>query len=723
MKTYLKGSLFTKILLSFMLTMLVVLAGVMGVFIFIYNARYEKQMFNENGKEAESLAAQVGAFANLAYRITQDLALNSDTISMDTARQHALYAENIANNDYFSLLYAQGMDGQQTGRSDNGKLGNRKDRPWFIKMSGLRKPFISESYFSVNDNAPTTSVYYPIIRGGEMIGVMGSNIKLGILQDMVTKSNEPGTYSYILDGAGVVIAHPDSVYLSELYNYKKLTKQVSKKDSSGNVEKDAKGNIVVVEEKINLSPSYQAAISKLMAGETGQAKVIDQGKRLYMNYTPVPIDGESDPWYVVSIREEAAMMATRNTLIFTILIVGLALALIGVLVVLLVTRKITMPVKEINSALRLLSDGDMTVTVKTRTNDEIGELGGYFNQTIEKLQHLILTIKNQAASLSEIGVALATNMVNTGGAIAEMTESIDAIKGRVSDQSGSVNKTNESMEAISLDIQKLSQVVESQNASVTQSSQAIEQMLANISSVTDTLEKNVENVQKLSESSGVGHEGLQAVAESIKEISKDSEGLLEINAVMSNIASQTNLLSMNAAIEAAHAGEAGKGFAVVADEIRKLAESSGEQSKTISTVLKKNKASIDNITLSTNNVLEKFEGIANGIKTVNEQEENIRNAMEGQGAGSQQILEAVGQLNEFTRQVKSGAEGMLQSSGAVIAESHNLASLTEEITSGMNNMAARTGEINLAMTHVSEISEKNKEGIDILVREVAKFKV
>jgi methyl-accepting chemotaxis protein len=128
----------------------------------------------------------------------------------------------------------------------------------------------------------------------------------------------------------------------------------------------------------------------------------------------------------------------------------------------------------------------------------------------------------------------------------------------------------------------------------------------------------------------VWRNGLQDVAAGIQQIARESEGLLEINAVIENIASQTNLLSMNAAIEATHAGEAGKGFAVVADEIRKLAESSGEQSKTISSMLKKIKDSIDKITRSTDAVLNKFEAIDSGVKTVSDQEENIRNAMEEQ---------------------------------------------------------------------------------------------
>ncbi|MDR0723154.1 MAG: methyl-accepting chemotaxis protein, partial [Treponema sp.] len=146
----------------------------------------------------------------------------------------------------------------------------------------------------------------------------------------------------------------------------------------------------------------------------------------------------------------------------------------------------------------------------------------------------------------------------------------------------------------------------------------------------------------------MGRTGLQEVANDIQEIERESAGLLEINAVMENIASQTNLLSMNAAIEAAHAGEAGKGFAVVADEIRKLAESSSEQSKTISTVLNKIKESINKITTSTAEVLLNFEAINEGVKTVTDQETTVRNAMEEQGIGSKAILESIASLNEIT---------------------------------------------------------------------------
>jgi len=161
----------------------------------------------------------------------------------------------------------------------------------------------------------------------------------------------------------------------------------------------------------------------------------------------------------------------------------------------------------------------------------------------------------------------------------------------------------------------------------------------------------------------------------------------------------------------------------VAAEIRKLAESSSDQSKTIGNVLKKIKGSIDKITHSTDTVLNRFEAIDTGVKTVAEQEENIRKAMDEQGEGSRELLQGTGNLNQITQQVQNTSEEMLEGSKEVIKESQNLEKATQEITSGMNEMASGADQVNGAVNHVNEISGKNREGIDILIREVSRFKV
>ena len=446
---------------------------------------------------------------------------------------------------------------------------------------------------------------------------------------------------------------------------------------------------------------------------------------VYIILKPINIGTSDTTWSVMIAMKESSILAGVNRLTILTLIIAITAIIASAVIIYFILHFTIKSLSVITDTLKDISEGegDLTRNVNAQSKDEIGDIAHYFNATLEKIKNLIIQIKKQGMVLFDLGNNLASNMEETAAAINEITANIQSIKSRVINQSASVTETNATMEQITVNIDKLNGHIERQTSSVSQSSSAIEEMLANIQSVTQTLRKNQDNVNGLREASEVGRSGLQEVAADIQEIARESEGLLEINSVMENIASQTNLLSMNAAIEAAHAGDAGKGFAVVADEIRKLAESSSEQSKTISSVLKKITSSIDKISNSTDNVLQKFEAIDDEVKTVADQEDNIRNAMEEQGEGSKQVLQAVGQVSEITQLVKSGSMEMLEGSKEVIRESKNLESATQEISGGMNEMATGADQINIAVTHVNELSAKNRENIDLLMKEVAKFKV
>jgi len=588
------------------------------------------------------------------------------------------------------------------GKVEQSVLEDFEDPAYLIpKKTGLPVVVDPYEYEVGGKKILITSVTAPIRTDGRVVGVIGFDIPLAEIQ-RIAQTQKPfqDSVTAVFSNNGTVTAHFDE---SRIGKNLKTT------------EADMAGR--------HFNDLVKAVTTGQQFSFSNYIETINASMNMYI--VPIPVGDSSVPWsYAIAVMSNTVMAPVHEMITITIVISVVVLILV-ITAALFLSRSISKPIVKVADTLKDISEGegDLTRSIPVNSNDEIGSLALYFNKTLEKIRSMVITIKRETASLHNVGNALSSNMSETAAAVNQITANIRSIKQRVINQSASVTETHATMEQVVGNINKLNGHVENQSDDISRASSAIEEMVANIKSVTETLVKNANNVKTLKEASEVGRGGLQEVAENIQEIARESEGLLEINSVMENIASQTNLLSMNAAIEAAHAGDAGKGFAVVADEIRKLAEDSSIQSKTIGSVLKKIKSSIDKITDSTENVLTKFGAIDSSVRVVAEQEENIRSAMEEQGEGSRQILEGISNVNEVTLHVKNGSGKMLEGAKEVIQESNNLEKATQEITSGMNEMASGADQINVAVNHVNEISVKNREGIDILAKEVGKFKV
>ena len=290
-------------------------------------------------------------------------------------------------------------------------------------------------------------------------------------------------------------------------------------------------------------------------------------------------------------------------------------------------------------------------------------------------------------------------------------------------QSASVTQTHATLEEIQNHIGSLDGLIENQAACVSRSSSSNQEMVASIQSVVGILQKNFNFMQELLSASKAGRDNILEVANLMVGIERDSEALLEAVNVIQSIADQTNLLAMNAAIEAAHAGSAGKGFAVVADEIRKLSEGSSEQGRNIATVLNALKNQINTVANSSSSTREQFEQILDQLIKVENQEMVIKNAMEEQSLGSTQVLEAIREINDITDRVKDGSSQMLVGSQEVLSEMTRLAGITGEMNGGIDEMALGTDLINQAIQTVNIITQDTMGIISRLSDEVAKFKV
>jgi methyl-accepting chemotaxis protein len=366
---------------------------------------------------------------------------------------------------------------------------------------------------------------------------------------------------------------------------------------------------------------------------------------------------------------------------------------------------------------------DLTRRISICSVDELGTIAGMVNAFCEQLGKGIRDIKDGQEGLSDAGIRLEENASGMAGAVTRISSVAELVLGKSQGQKESTVNSSMVIQKITSQIKKLEESISTQTLSMTQASAAVEEMIGNIASITSVTEKMAAQFKTVGQAADEGSRVQKENENRILEIVQQSQSLQEANKIIATIAAATNLLAMNAAIEAAHAGESGQGFSVVADEIRKLAENSSTESKKISTELKQIIETIDHIVQGSKDSAGAFADVSHRINETEKLVYEVDRAIHEQKTGAGQVMGALQVMNDVTSQVKDGSREIIQGNEVMIREIDTLQNSAGEILTSMEEMSGGIKNINSGAQEVSGLAVNTRSSIQKISTIANGFKV
>jgi methyl-accepting chemotaxis protein len=368
-------------------------------------------------------------------------------------------------------------------------------------------------------------------------------------------------------------------------------------------------------------------------------------------------------------------------------------------------------------------EGDLSGRLGARSKDELGKISTNFNKLVEKLSTIIAKLRSVGVQGSSIGSELAASAEELASTAEEMTRTIGSMRDKIAEESDEIGSSNADAQGIGRAVAKLEGLVDSQGAAVAESSAAIEEMLASIKSIEAVTGAKKAVSDKLAALAKDGEAGMSSMVADIDEIAKSTQTIFDFVRMIDDIASKTNLLAMNASIEAAHAGEFGKGFAVVADEIRKLAETSASNSKSIAASLGTIVEKISKTSEASKKTGSAIGDIIDGILDVSDGMKETLAGMNELSLGSERITGSLASLVGLSGEVRGDSRAMSETASRVGSSMERVADLAQGNNSGMTEVARGAEEIAKAAATLASLSAANAENIAHLESELGRFKI
>lgn len=633
------------------------------------------------------------SLAGISYYLSNQLLVQSvneeaKTIGNDYAnqiqgdvRERVIHLEELASNPYLQeaadkgkIVEVMAQAKKRVGKFDNlffiwlngtgiradGSVSQNRERDYFKKVIETQKTYIAEPAIAQSTGKMSILMSVPIFNNGQLVGVLGCSYTLENFTEKVKKLKFKETgYGFVVDASGLTLAYPTN---GEFIGKLKLNDK--KVDPELKVQKSELDDRLVDLFKI-------AAVNGKQI--TGKYNFVD-GVAEMAAFTPINLPGDRR-WVMVVAAPEMEVNQGINKLAQTMTIVSLVFIIIAVTVIVILSKQFVRPIQHIRDACLLLAQGDFREgEIKDFGKDEIGQLAQGFRMMRFNLHSLVAKVQGQAEQVAAASEELMASAEQSAQVASQVAISIEDVVNGAQEKLAIADDTSIVVEQMAASTKEIVVII---NAMAEQSAQAT----AKAKSGNQSVDKAVIQMGQIEQT-------VNNSARVIEELGERSKEIGQIVSTISSIASQTNLLALNAAIEAARAGEQGRGFAVVADEVRKLAEQSQGAAKQIAALIGQIQSDTDKAVVAMNDGTreaklgaevvnasgEAFREIVVRITKMSEQVQEISSATDRMGAGSEQIVGAVQQIDRLCK--------------SAVVEAHTVSVATEEQSASMEEIAS-----------------------------------